>query len=236
MRKKNQKYRENKYLVQQLLDENIKAILERINNCAPNVCLHCIYTAVYASVIAEKMGYDDEMIQKITAGCLIHDLGKISVTPDILNKQGPLTKEEFKIMQFHPRFGSIQVEEKFGRVVNDIVLMHHEKLDGSGYPNHLEKDDIPEYVQIASVADEFDALTSDRCYKEKLTPEQASAILREEAEAGKLNPKIVKIIGDGWLHARELTVYEDLPDKSKFTNSGDKDESKDAKKQRKETA
>ena len=206
------KYRENKYLVQQLLDENIKTILERINNCAPNVCLHCIYTAVYASVIAEKMGYDDEMIQKITAGCLIHDLGKISVIPAILNKQGALTEEEFEIMRFHPEFGSIQVVNKFGKVVNDIVLMHHEKIDGSGYPKHLSGEDIPEYVQIATVADEFDALTSDRCYKERLTPGEASAILREEAKIGKLNPKIVDIIGDGWLHARERTVYEDLPE------------------------
>lgn len=212
MGKRKTRYRENKYLVQQLLDENIKEILERINNCASNVCLHCIYTAVYASVIAEKMGYDDDMIQKITAGCLIHDLGKISVVPAILNKQGALTEKEYEIMRYHPQFGSIQVMNQFGKVVNDIVLMHHEKLDGSGYPNHLTAKDIPEYVQIATIADEFDALTSDRCYKNKLTPSEASAILRAEAESGKLDPKIVDIIGDGWLHARELTVYEDLPE------------------------
>ena len=211
MLKRKIKYRENKYLVQQLLDENIKTILERINNCAPNVCLHCIYTAVYASVIAEKMGYEDEMIQKITAGCLIHDLGKISVIPPILNKQGKLSEAELEIMHFHPQFGSIQTVNKFGKVVNDIVLMHHEKLDGSGYPNHLDKTEIPEYVQIATVADEFDALTSDRCYKTKLTPGEASAILREEARIGKLNPEIVDIIGDGWLHAMESTVYDDIP-------------------------
>ena len=212
MLKRKTRYRENKYLVQQLLDENIKEILERINNCASNVCLHCIYTAVYASVIAEKMGYDDDMIQKITAGCLIHDLGKISVVPAILNKQGTLTEKEYEIMRYHPQFGSIQVMNQFGKVVNDIVLMHHEKLDGSGYPNHLTAESIPEYVQIATVADEFDALTSDRCYKNKLTPSEASAILRAEAKAGKLDPKIVDIIGDGWLHARELTVYKDLPE------------------------
>lgn len=204
------KYRENKYLVQQLLDENIKTILERINNCAPNVCLHCIYTAVYASVIAEKMGYKDEMIHKITAGCLIHDLGKISVSPDILNKQGGLTETEFEIMKYHPQFGSIQVVEKYGKVVNDIVLLHHERLDGKGYPYHLKGTEIPEYIQIVSVADEFDALTSDRCYKKKLTPKEATIILKQEAAEGKLNPDIVAIIGDGWLHAREKTIYEDL--------------------------
>lgn len=211
MLKRKTKYRENKYLVQQLLDENIKIILERINNCAPNVCLHCIYTAVYASVIAEKMGYADEMIQKITAGCLVHDLGKISVSPSILNKQGGLTAAELEIMRYHPQFGSLQVINKFGKVVNDIVLMHHEKLDGSGYPSHFSGKEIPEYVQIATVADEFDALTSDRCYKKKLTPEEASEILSKEAAQGKLNPQIVDIIGDGWLHAMERTVYDDIP-------------------------
>lgn len=208
MLKEKPKYRENKYLVQQLLDENIKIILERINNCAPNVCLHCIYTAVYASVIAEKMGYDDEMIQKITVGCLIHDLGKISVIPAILNKRGSLTEEEFRIMKLHPQFGFIQVELQFGKVVNDIVLMHHEKLNGTGYPKGLKEEEIPEYVQIATVADEFDALISDRCYKKKLTPEEASEILRKEANEGKLNPKIVEIIGDGWLNERERKVYD----------------------------
>lgn len=211
MSKEKTKYRENKYLVQQLLDENIKLSLEYINSCAPNVCLHCIYTAVYASVIAEKMGYDDDMIQKITAGCLLHDFGKANIFPSILNKQGSLTEKELEFMRNHPKYGFIYTELKFGKVVNDIVLMHHEKMNGSGYPEHLKGDEIPEYVQIATVADEFDALTSDRCYKKKLTPEEASAILRKEAAEGKLNPKIVEIIGDGWLHARELTVYEDLP-------------------------
>lgn len=195
------KYRENKYLVQQMLDENIKTILERINKCAPNVCLHCIYTAVYASVIAEKMGYEDQLIQEITAGCLIHDLGKISISSAILNKQGKFTKEEFEIMRFHPEFGSIQVKNNFGVVVNDIVLKHHEKLDGSGYPKNLTKKDIPEYVQIATVADEFDALTSDRCYKGRMTPEEATMILQDEAREGKLNADIVNLIKNGWLHA-----------------------------------
>lgn len=209
MLEKKTKYRENKYLVQQLLDENIKTILARINMCAPNVCLHCIYTAVYASVIAEKMGYNDDEIQKITAGCLIHDLGKTAVFPNILNKQGPLTDEEYEIMKFHPEHGYTQVRKKFGKVVTDIVLMHHEKLDGSGYPEGLKGANIPEYVQIATVADEFDALTSDRCYKETKTPEEAAQILREEAEMGKLNKNIVAIIGDGWLHERERTVYDE---------------------------
>lgn len=201
MKQTDVKYRENKYLAVQMLDKNIKSIIERINKYSPNVGMHCVYTAIYASTIAEKLGYEDALIHQITAGSLIHDLGKISIPADILNKKEPLTQKEFEIIKFHPQFGHIQIADLFGPVVKDIVLHHHEKLDGKGYPHGIT--DIPEYVQIVTVADEYDALTSERCYKKTLMPEEALEELKMEVQMGKLNAKIVNIIENGWLHDAE---------------------------------
>lgn len=200
------KHRENKYLAVQMLDKNIKSIIERINKYSPNVGMHCVYTAIYASTIAEKLGYEDSLIHQITAGSLIHDLGKISMPADILNKAAPLTQKEFEIIKFHPQFGYIQIEDMFGPVIKNIVLLHHEKLDGTGYPNSLTQ--IPEYVQIVTVADEYDALTSERCYKKTFTSEKALEELKDEVRKGKLNAKIVNSICEGWLH--DIQKYHDL--------------------------
>ena len=94
------KYRENKYLAVQMLDKNIKNIIERINKYSPNVGMHCVYTAIYASTIAEILGYEDSLIHQITAGSLIHDLGKIFIPTEILNKTTSLTQKEFEIIKY----------------------------------------------------------------------------------------------------------------------------------------
>lgn len=125
---------------------------------------------------------------------------------DILNKAAPLTQKEFEIIKFHPQFGYIQIEDMFGPVIKNIVLLHHEKLDGTGYPNSLTQ--IPEYVQIVTVADEYDALTSERCYKKTFTSEKALEELKDEVRKGKLNAKIVNSICEGWLH--DIQKYHDL--------------------------
>ncbi|CDF07946.1 hD domain protein [Firmicutes bacterium CAG:95] len=200
------KYRENKYLAVQMLDKNIKNIIERINKYSPNVGMHCVYTAIYASTIAEILGYEDSLIHQITAGSLIHDLGKIFIPTEILNKTTSLTQKEFEIIKYHPQFGYIQIENLFGPVIRDIVLLHHEKLDGNGYPKGITQ--IPEYVQIVTVADEYDALTSERCYKKTFSFEQALMELKEDVHKGKLNEKIVNVICEGWLH--DMEKYHDI--------------------------
>lgn len=194
-----QGHKDNQYLAEQLTDSHIKEILQKINTYAPNVCLHCIYTAIYASAMASKLGYDRFTIAEITKGCLVHDLGKISIPPVILNKPNVLTDNELSTIKLHPEYGYLQTRDIFSKTVNDIVLMHHEKLDGSGYPKGLKEDQIPEYVQIVTIADEYEALTGERCYKKVYTHYEAIEELIEESKYGKINKKFIDLIDKDWI-------------------------------------
>lgn len=182
----------NKYLATQMINPNVKDMLQRINISSPNVCLHCVYTAIYASMIAEKMDLNKNLINEITIGCLVHDLGKISIPAVILNKPTVLTDKENAVMRLHPEFGELQTRNVFSSVANEIVLLHHEKSDGSGYPSGITS--IPLHVQIVTVADMYEALTSERCYKKTYGPLEALKILKIEAKKEKINQEIVAIL------------------------------------------
>lgn len=115
-----------------------------------------------------------------------HDIGKICVPPEILDKPGRLTEEENSMMRMHPVFGGRLVEElgrdcasdrETLRLAADICLLHHERLDGSGYPFGLKGDQIPLEIQAVSLADAFDALCSERSYKKALPPREAAELI-----------------------------------------------------------
>ncbi len=102
-------------------------------------------------------------------GCLIHDIGKISVPTDILNRSGPLSTAEFEIIKTHPKIGFDIVQAiEFPPEINEMILQHHEKLDGSGYPNGLSGEEISKYSRILTVADIVDAIISNRPYRPAL--------------------------------------------------------------------
>jgi len=137
---------------------------------------HSLRVVKFTLKLAELMGIKDEtQLKVIEYGALLHDIGKIGIPDAILRKPGKLTPEEWEVMKTHPTIGfNILHKIKFLEDASQIVLHHHEKMDGSGYPDGLKGENIPLGARIFAAADTVDAMTSDRPYRKALTFEQAS--------------------------------------------------------------
>ncbi|WP_105615231.1 HD-GYP domain-containing protein [Vallitalea okinawensis] len=128
----------------------------------------------YAVDLAKAMGMSEKQIQKVSTAALMHDIGKIGVPDNILNKASSLTKVEYEQIQSHPAIGAnILSNVDFLKDIAEIIRCHHERADGKGYPNHLTQDQIPIESSILSIADVYDAMTSDRPYRKALSKEEA---------------------------------------------------------------
>ncbi len=154
---------------------------------------HSVRVVRYTMKLAGFMDIkNDEELKHIELGALLHDIGKIGIPDAILRKPGKLTDEEWKIMQTHPKIGSqILHRIKFLEKPSDIVLHHHEKWNGSGYPDKLQESDIPLGARIFCVADTVDAMTSDRPYRKALPFEAAKDELEKYAGI-QFDPDVVK--------------------------------------------
>jgi putative two-component system response regulator len=152
---------------------------------------HCERLSDYGSMIAERMKLSDEEVTALRRAGTLHDIGKIAVPDSILLKNGPMTSEERFIMQQHSEIGErICAPIKAFRLVTPIIRHHHERLDGSGYPDGLEGDEIPLTVRIMSMVDVFDSLTTERTYRKTLTDADALEIIAEEVKRGWWDEKI----------------------------------------------
>ncbi len=147
----------------------------------------------YALLLAAYVGLPNDEWEVLRKGALLHDIGKISVPDAILEKPGPLTKDEFEIVKLHTVQGAHIVEPlRSIRSVIPLIRSHHERLDGRGYPDGLRGDEIPPIVRILSVADIYDSLASLRPYRPAIPHEGCLDILRSEAEGGGLDPELVR--------------------------------------------
>jgi putative nucleotidyltransferase with HDIG domain len=128
-----------------------------------NVCLLSLITGVY-------MGYAKAELINLGLGALLHDIGKMFIPDEIINKPSKLTEDEFNIVKNHTTFGGEAAKkiEGLSQESIDIILYHHERIDGKGYPMSAPKEKIPDYARIVSVADVFDAITSDRVYRDRI--------------------------------------------------------------------
>src|SRR5881296_57794 len=155
---------------------------------------HLRRVQVYAIEIAKDLGVDEAQLNAIRAASMLHDIGKLAVPENILSKPGRLTPEEFEKMKIHPIVGSEILDRvQFPYPVVPIVRSHHEKWDGSGYPNGLKREDIPIGARILSAVDCFDALASDRPYRQAMTP--AEAMNNLSAEKGRsFDPRVVEVM------------------------------------------
>jgi diguanylate cyclase (GGDEF)-like protein/putative nucleotidyltransferase with HDIG domain len=152
---------------------------------------HIHRVQVYATAVARSLGMSEIEVQAVKTAALLHDIGKLAVPDHILAKPGPLTPEEFQKVQAHPQVGaSIIATIPFPYPVAPLILSHHERWDGRGYPSGLKGEEIPLGARILFLVDYFGALISDRPYHERISLEAAAALI--EQEAGKaLDPRAV---------------------------------------------
>jgi diguanylate cyclase (GGDEF)-like protein/putative nucleotidyltransferase with HDIG domain len=154
---------------------------------------HIRRVQVYATSIARGLGMSDTEIQGVKTAALLHDIGKLAVPEHILSKPGPLTQEEFQKIRVHPQVGAEIISAvPFPYPVAPLILSHHERWDGKGYPQGLKGEEIPLGARILSVVDYYDALTSDRPYHKAMPREAALALLQHEAGRA-LDPAVVQI-------------------------------------------
>jgi len=143
---------------------------------------HSKRVAVYSFLIGKVLGLSDKILERIYIGAFLHDIGKIGIPDAILLKPTVLTPIEKKLVQKHPVLGFELLKDRKKNLpcVLDIILKHHERLDGSGYPLGLTYKEIPYYVNIVSIADVFDALTTERPYKAALSLDKALSVIKED--------------------------------------------------------
>lgn len=154
---------------------------------------HLDRVSEYSLKIAEKMNLPEEDKKILRDAARLHDLGKIGVTDDVLSKPGPLNDQEWVVMKNHPEIGEGIVKPvKSLSNLCDVIRHHHEKLDGSGYPDGLKGDEIHPLARILAVADITDAIMTDRPYRKALTKEQAKKALRDMGD--KIDQKIVDVL------------------------------------------
>jgi cyclic di-GMP phosphodiesterase len=149
--------------------------LLRIKNRDEYTYMHSLAVSALSISFAKHLGFADQKVKELGVGGLLHDIGKVKIPNEILNKPGPLTETEFETMKQHVTHGRCILEETTNISKDSICVTahHHERLDGTGYPDGLKGDEVGEFGQMAAIIDIYDALTSERCYKKSMPPTDA---------------------------------------------------------------
>lgn len=156
--------------------------LLRTISCDYYLYTHSINVTAYSIALAQRSGYiDPATLREVANGALLHDVGESVLNGKIKNKKGALSNSEWDQMKKHPEEGLKLLKETgcLGEIAQDIVLSHHEKLDGTGYPNQLQGDEISPFVRIVTIADVFDALTTDRHHQKRMSTFEALKLMGE---------------------------------------------------------
>ena len=154
---------------------------------------HTTRVAHLAITLGERMGLEEKEVEALRIGGMLHDIGKIGIPENILNKPGPLDDREWELMKQHSDIGH-KICRPLGKTLGlalEVIRHHHEKLDRSGYPDGLAAQRIPLVARIMAVVDIYDALITERPYRPALSQEEAFEILKKESGAGKLDPGVV---------------------------------------------
>lgn len=169
----------------------------------PYTAGHSLRVAEYSLLIADELGFTEYEKELLRHGAALHDIGKIAVSQEVLHKPGRLTADEYEHIKMHPVVGREILEpiDDF-RPMLEMVYHHHERIDGQGYPEGLSGDRIPVMAQIVAVADTYDAMTSDRPYRQGMPREKALAIM-DQVAGTQLNAEFVAIF------ARRIRAIEE---------------------------
>lgn len=154
---------------------------------------HLVRMGHFSAALARACGQPEEWCRRLLYASRMHDVGKIGVPDRVLKKRGKLSDEEWTEMRRHPEIGAAILDGSDSPLLQmaaDIALCHHERFDGLGYPQGLAGEAIPLAARVVAVADVFDALTSDRCYRQALPPEEAIRMIGEGA-GGHFDPAVV---------------------------------------------
>jgi putative nucleotidyltransferase with HDIG domain len=208
------------------LGTRIRALLELLADRDASTEEHTRRVALLAARVAEELKLPASLRRDLAVGGLLHDVGKLSVPLEILQKPGPLDDHEFAEIRRHPEAGRKLLDELggFPETVRKLVSDHHERLDGTGYPNGLKDDELTIETRILAVCDVYDALVSDRVYRAAWTPERALALLQEESGTG-YDPAVVSALerivtppdeGPSWVAGLATPAQRPAPSRAAF--------------------
>lgn len=187
---------ENNRLQEEMRDSYlavVRLLSETIRVKDPALGSHGDEVSDYVVAVGRRLGLDSERRERLRFGSLLHDVGKIAISEQILLKPGPLSAEEEHIVQLHPRIGSRLVSEVSSlEPLSEAILHHHERFDGTGYPDGLGGEDIPLEARIISVADAFSAMTADRPYRKAMSVDEACAEL-DRCAGSDFDPNIASV-------------------------------------------
>ncbi|MBE9049998.1 two-component system response regulator [Nostocales cyanobacterium LEGE 11386] len=173
------------------------SIARAIESRDPNTGDHCERLVKLGQAFGEYLNLQRYEIRDLMWGGYLHDIGKVGIPDAVLLKQGKLTPEEWEIMRQHVLIGEkICQPLRSVQGVIPIIRHHHERWDGSGYPDGLKGDEIPYLAQVFQIIDIYDALTSERPYKKEFTLEAALSVMQQESDSGWRNPKLVQQFGE----------------------------------------
>lgn len=175
-------------------DNNILAYLRRVRIDEDYVYMHSVNVGIFSMIIAKWANLRDDVQGSLAISGLLHDIGKTQISPSIIDKPGQLTEDEFKDIQRHTTFGNeiLKLCTGASKELLEGVLYHHERIDGSGYPEGRRSGEIPLFAKVIAVADVFDAITANKTYREKISVYAAARVLKTES-FNKLEPKITEI-------------------------------------------
>ncbi|MBW3199078.1 HD-GYP domain-containing protein [Marinobacter nauticus] len=140
---------------------------------------HCLRVAIFTVAFARFLGLPEDDLEVAGMCGLLHDIGKLRVPDEILNKPGPLSPREYEVMREHTTLGHelLKQDPSLDPIISDVTLHHHERIDGRGYPQQLPEWQISRFARLISIVDAYDAMTSDRCYRDGMSPADAVRIL-----------------------------------------------------------
>src|SRR5581483_11167221 len=181
------------FLLERETTDAVTALADAIDYRDLYTAQHSVRVAETSRKLAQRLGLPHEQVDEITLAARVHDLGKIGIPSDILLKHGKLDAEEMAVMQTHPRVG-VDILQKYHNFQGTlpIVLHHHERYDGKGYPDGIAGEEIPLGARIVGQADAYDAMTSDRPYRKGMRPEVALQRV-SEASGTQFDPVVAGV-------------------------------------------